>query len=98
MICDEITSSLDVITQQKLLVLLKELNENGMTILFISHDIDVVKSISDRVMVMHDGRMIEMLKREEEFSGTHPYTKKLFEALPIRHPSQRKQLEAEWIA
>lgn len=98
MICDEITSSLDVITQQKLLVLLKELNENGMTILFISHDIDAVKSISDRVMVMHDGRMIEMLKREEDFLGTHPYTKKLFEALPIRHPSQRKQLEAEWIA
>ncbi|MEG1106911.1 MAG: dipeptide/oligopeptide/nickel ABC transporter ATP-binding protein, partial [Eubacterium sp.] len=91
MICDEITSSLDVITQNRLLKLLKLLNqEMGMTILFISHDIDAVKSISDRVMVMEKGKMVEMLSSENRFAYKHPYTKKLFESLPISHPSQRQ--------
>lgn len=92
MICDEITSSLDVITQKRLLKLLKHLNAQGLTILFISHDIDAVKSISHRVMVMGRGSIVETLHREDGFKGTNPYTQKLFEALPIRHPSQRAAL------
>ena len=91
MICDEITSSLDVITQARLLELLKLLNrEMDMTIFFISHDIDAVKSISNRVMVMKKGEIVEILSRERGFSYEHPYTRKLFESLPISHPSKRK--------
>lgn len=94
MICDEITSSLDVITQARLLELLKLLNrEMGMTIFFISHDIDAVKSISDRVLVMEKGEIVEILYKENSFSYEHPYTRKLFESLPISHPSKRNMLE-----
>lgn len=91
MICDEITSSLDVITQEKLLELLKKLNkELNMTILFISHDIEAVKSISDRVMVMEQGEIVEILDSENKFNFKHPYTQKLFSALPVNQPGKRK--------
>lgn len=90
MICDEITSSLDVITQTKLLKLLKKLNEElNMTIFFISHDIEAVKSISDRVMVMEEGIIVEILHRKSDFDFKHPYTQKLFSALPVSHPGKR---------
>ncbi|MDO4288141.1 MAG: dipeptide/oligopeptide/nickel ABC transporter ATP-binding protein [Eubacterium sp.] len=91
MVCDEITSSLDVITQAKLLRLIKELGDAlGMTVLFISHDIDAVKRISDRVLVMAQGELVETLTRENGFVCSHPYTKRLFAALPISHPSKRQ--------
>lgn len=91
MICDEITSSLDVITQAKLLKLLKNLNEElKMTVFFISHDIEAVKSISDRVMIMADGEIVEVIQRKDSFDFRHPYTQKLFCALPVNHPGKRK--------
>lgn len=90
-ICDEITSSLDVITQASLLNLLKKMNEElKMTIFFISHDIEAVKSISDRVMVMADGEIVEVIQQKDNFDFRHPYTQKLFCALPVNHPGKRK--------
>lgn len=93
LICDEITSSLDVITQYHLLKVLKSINtETGLQIIFISHDINAVKSISDRIIVMHDGTIIEEICRETGFSYNERYTKRLFESLPITHPSKRQSL------
>lgn len=61
-----------------------------MTIFFISHDIEAVKSISDRVMVMEQGEIVEILDSENKFKFKHPYTQKLFSALPVNHPGKRK--------
>lgn len=93
LICDEITSSLDVITQYSLLEMLKQINkELGLTMIFISHDINAVKSICNRIMVMHDGTIIEELKKSDGFTYKEKYTKLLFESLPINHPSKRQYL------
>ncbi len=93
LICDEITSSLDVITQYHLLKMLKQINaETGLQIIFISHDINAVKSISDRIIVMHDGTVAEEIYRASGFAYNGKYTKQLFESLPIIHPSMRQGL------
>ena len=93
LICDEITSSLDVITQYHLLKLLKELNrDTGLPMLFISHDIQGVKRISDRILVMHQGQITEELHRENGFACSGTAARRLMDALPIRHPSQRPAL------
>ena len=93
LICDEITSSLDVITQYNLLKMLKQINsETGLPLVFISHDINAVKSISDRILVMHDGTIAEELNKSDGFLYSGRYTKRLFESLPITHPSQRLSL------
>lgn len=93
LICDEITSSLDVLTRYHLLGELKRLNQKtGLPLLFISHDLKAVKSISDRILVMYHGEIMEELKKEDGFSYTHPYTTRLLESLPIDHPSRRKSL------
>lgn len=93
LICDEITSSLDVITRAHLLHELKELNkENALPMVFISHDINAVKSISDRIIVMYQGRIVEELKKSYGFVYKQKYTTKLLESLPIDHPSKRDNL------
>ena len=93
LICDEITSSLDVITQFNLLSVLKDINRRtGLPLIFISHNINAVKSISDRILVMHGGTVTEELKKSEGFAGRDGYTKRLFESLPIDHPSKRQAL------
>lgn len=93
LICDEITSSLDVITQYHLLKLLKELNrDTGLPLIFISHDIQGVKRISDRILVMHRGQITEELHRERGFACSGTDARRLMESLPIRHPSQRPGL------
>lgn len=90
LICDEITSSLDVITQYHLLGLLKQINrENGLPLLFISHDIQGVKRISDRILVMHQGEVAEELCRENGFACSSTASQRLFASLPIHHPSKR---------
>lgn len=93
LLCDEITSSQDVITQYYLLKMIKQINlTEGLPVVFISHDINAVKSISDRILVMHDGMIIEELKKCENFSYKEKYTQQLFESLPIDHPSKRQSL------
>ena len=93
LICDEITSSLDVITQYHLLELLKGIHrDTGLPMLFISHDIQGVKRISDRILVMHQGRITEELHRENGFACSGQAAQRLFAALPIDHPRKRKGL------
>lgn len=93
LICDEITSSLDVITQYHLLRLLKQIKEEGsLSMLFISHDINAVKGMSDRILVMHKGKIVEELQKKDGFAYSGPYTRHLFESLPINHPRKRENL------
>ena len=79
LICDEPTTALDVTVQKKIVDLLKEMNkEKGTSILFISHDLSVVKALCDRVIVMKDGRVVEEGTVEQIFnSPTNEYTARL---------------------
>lgn len=87
-ICDEPVSALDVSIQAQIINLLKELqNSLGLTYVFISHDLSVVKYIADQVLVMYLGNMMEMSETDEIFDNPlHPYTKALFSAVPIPDP------------
>ncbi|MGI9548409.1 MAG: ABC transporter ATP-binding protein [Bdellovibrionales bacterium] len=87
-ICDESVSSLDVSIQAQILNLLKDLQDQlNLTYIFISHDLTVVKFISDRVAVMKEGQILEMNDAESIYqSPQHPYTKKLIDAIPSSIP------------
>jgi peptide/nickel transport system ATP-binding protein len=84
LICDESVSALDVSIQAQLLNLLQDLqDEYGMSYLFISHDLAVVKYMSDEVMVMSEGEIVEIAHSEEIYARPrHPYTQKLLAAMP----------------
>ena len=88
LIADEPTTALDVTIQAEILALLKELKDDlGMALLLISHDLGVVRSIAERVCVMHDGVMVEQGTRESIFSNPqHAYTRKLLAAEPKGEP------------
>lgn len=92
-IADEPTSALDVSIQAQIMNLLKDLQEEmGLSYLFISHNLAVVKHISDQVGVMYKGRLIELNKAEEIYKNPQEdYTKKLLAAIPVDHPSERKK-------
>ena len=87
-VCDEPVSALDVSIQAQIINLLKDLQRSmGLTYLFISHDLSVVKFISDKIGVMYLGAMMEFGKKEDIFSNPlHPYTKALFSAIPNPNP------------
>ena len=90
-ICDEPVSALDVSIQAQIINLLKELQEKfGYSYLFISHDLSVVKHISDSIAVMYLGNMVETGTRDEIFGNPmHPYTKALLSAVPTSDPDAK---------
>jgi peptide/nickel transport system ATP-binding protein len=94
MVCDEAVSALDVSIQAQIINLLKELKDNlNLTYLFISHDLAVVKYISDRIGVMYLGNIVELAPTEKIFSRTmHPYTEALLAAIPT---TERKEEQDE---
>jgi peptide/nickel transport system ATP-binding protein len=90
-ICDEPVSSLDVSIRAQILNLLEEMKARfGLTLLFIAHDLAVVKAVSDRVAVMYLGRLCEVGPSEQLFARpAHPYTALLIEAIPVPDPDVR---------
>jgi oligopeptide transport system ATP-binding protein len=90
-ICDEPVSALDVSIQSQVLNLLKELQQRlGLTYVFISHDLAVVRYISDRVAVMYLGRLVEVADTDDIYrAARHPYTQALLESVPLPDPRKR---------
>ncbi len=92
-IADEPVSALDVSVQAQVINLLNELKESlGLTILFIAHDLSVVKYFSDRIGVMYFGKMVELASSDELFAHPlHPYTRSLLSAIPLPDPRSEKK-------
>jgi peptide/nickel transport system ATP-binding protein len=90
-ICDEPVSALDVSIRAQILNLLEEMKRRyGLTLLFIAHDLAVVKAVSDRIAVMYLGRLCEVAPTEPLFAQpAHPYTALLLEAIPVPDPTVR---------
>jgi oligopeptide transport system ATP-binding protein len=96
-ICDEPVSALDVSIQAQILNLLKDLQRDfGLTYLFISHDLAVVRTMSDEIAVMNQGKLVEKGPAEEVYSSPKDeYTKALFAAVPIPNPRRQRERKAE---
>src|SRR5207244_13024992 len=96
-IADEPTSALDVSVQAAILNLLVKLQaDKGVTYLFISHDLGVVRYLSDRIAVLYLGRLMEVGTAETVFSGPHhPYTEALLSAVPTIDGEQRQRIRLE---
>ncbi len=92
-ICDEAVSALDVSIQAQILNLFRDLQQEfKLSYLFISHDMGVIRFISDRVAVMYLGRIVELAEKKELFTNPlHPYTKALLSAIPLPDPEQKKK-------
>ncbi len=92
-VADEPTSALDVSVQAQILNLLRELQkELGLTFLFISHNISVIRHISDHIGVMYLGKVVEMAEKRALFqSPAHPYTKALLAAVPTLNPKKKRE-------
>ena len=94
-ICDEAVSALDVSIQAQIVELLIKLQqEMGLAMIFISHDLSVVREISHRVMVLYLGRVVELADRDQIYTDArHPYTKALISAVPVPDPEVEKSRE-----
>ncbi len=92
-VCDEPVSALDVSIQAQIINLLKKLQtERKLTYIFISHDLSVVKYISDKIGIMYLGSMVEFGRKDEIFNNPlHPYTKALFSAVPNPNPDEKTE-------
>ena len=91
LVCDEPTSALDVSVQAQVLNIMKDLQrQQGLTYLFISHNLAVVRHVSDQVGVMYLGRLVELADKQTLFdSPRHPYTRMLLDAIPKMHDTGR---------
>jgi len=94
-VCDEAVSALDVSIQSQIINLLQDLREKQeLTYLFITHDLSVVKYISDRIGVMYLGNMVELANSEDMFANPiHPYTQALIAAIPTTDPDASRELQ-----
>ncbi|MCI1986310.1 MAG: ATP-binding cassette domain-containing protein [Lactobacillus sp.] len=94
-IADEPISALDVSIQAQVVNLLKDIQaKKGLTYLFIAHDLSMVKYISDRIAVMHNGRLVELASADEVYNHPlHPYTQSLLSAIPEPDPDRERQRE-----
>lgn len=92
-VCDEPISALDVSIQSQIINLLHDLQQQlGLTFLFIAHDLNIVKYISDRIAVMYLGNVVELASSDDLYAHTlHPYSKALLSAVPIPDPSAEAQ-------
>ena len=91
LICDEPTSALDVSIQAQILNLIRDLQSKlGLTVLFISHDLPVLRQVCDRIAVMKEGRIVELAESADLFTAaTHPYTRALLSCIPGLDPAHR---------
>jgi oligopeptide transport system ATP-binding protein len=96
-VCDEPVSALDVSIQAQILNLLAGLKEQfGLTLIFISHNLSVVRHVSDRIMVLYLGRIVEFANGDDLYTDPkHPYTKALLTAVPIPDPKRARQRSIE---
>lgn len=92
-ICDEPISALDVSIQAQVVNLLQDLqHEKKLTYLFIAHDLSMVKHISDRIGVMHHGKLLEVGTSDDiYYTGVHPYTESLLSAIPLPDPERERK-------
>ena len=97
LVCDEPVSALDVSIQAQVVNLLKELQQDfKLTILFVAHDLSIVKHISDRLFVMYLGSLVEVSPKKNIYKNpVHPYTKVLLNAIPIADPKLARQRSIE---